>query len=69
MKPQNGATSRHRWLFPLLPQAHFRLSSYDAGVDATAPIVLESMPESPNTPVHNRIVTWLITTATPETIE
>ena len=35
-KPQNGTTSRHMWLLPLLPHAHFRLSSYEAGVATTA---------------------------------
>ena len=69
VKPQNGATSRQRWLLPLLPHAHLRLSSYDAGVETTAATVLERMPDSPNTPVHKTSVTWLITTAIPETIE
>ena len=69
VKPQKGATSRQMWLLPLLPHAHFRLSSYDAGVETTAATVLERMPDSPKTPVHKTSVTWLITTAIPETIE
>src|SRR5580658_7236893 len=61
---QKGTTSRQRWLLPPLRHAHLRLSSYEAGVATTAPMVLAAMPERPNTQAHTRIVTWLMTRAT-----
>ena len=69
VRAQKGTTSRHRWLLPPLRHAHLRLSSYDAGVATKAPMVLATMPDRPNTHAHTRIVVWLMTMATADTME